>query len=80
MQFLDNQCLENKLQLLPFPFRQSGSTSSNGAADTWNTSGIHRDPQGDPTEEWNAMPKTFYDSSFPTEHVSQLKILRTRPQ
>ncbi|XP_052551420.1 coiled-coil domain-containing protein 73 [Tympanuchus pallidicinctus] len=48
-----------------------GSTSSNGAADTWNTSGIHRDPQGDPTEEWNAMPKTFYDSSFPTEHVKE---------
>ncbi|XP_019470753.1 coiled-coil domain-containing protein 73 [Meleagris gallopavo] len=48
-----------------------GSTSSNGAADTWNTSSIHRDPQGDTTEEWNATAKTFYDSSFPTEHVQE---------
>ncbi|NXJ13810.1 CCD73 protein, partial [Odontophorus gujanensis] len=48
-----------------------GSTSSNGAADTLNTSSIHRDPQGDPTEEWNAIAKTFYDSSFPTEHVKE---------
>ncbi|KFQ94206.1 Coiled-coil domain-containing protein 73, partial [Nipponia nippon] len=54
-----------------------GSTSFNRAADTLNTSSIHRDPQGDPSEEWNATAKTFYDSSFPTEHVSQLKILRT---
>ncbi|KGL99376.1 Coiled-coil domain-containing protein 73, partial [Charadrius vociferus] len=54
-----------------------GSTSFNRAADTLNTSSIHRDPQGDPSDEWNAMAKTFYDSSFPTEHVSQLKILRT---
>ncbi|XP_040528287.1 coiled-coil domain-containing protein 73 isoform X24 [Gallus gallus] len=48
-----------------------GSTSSNRAADTLNTSRIHRDPQGDPTEEWNAIAKTFYDSSFPTEHVKE---------
>ncbi|KFW11129.1 Coiled-coil domain-containing protein 73, partial [Fulmarus glacialis] len=54
-----------------------GSSSFNRAADTLNTSSIHRDPQGDPSEEWNAIAKTFYDSSFPTEHVSQLKILRT---
>ncbi|KFV91340.1 Coiled-coil domain-containing protein 73, partial [Eurypyga helias] len=54
-----------------------GSTSFNRAADTLNTSSIHRDPQGNPSEEWNATAKTFYDSSFPTEHVSQLKILRT---
>ncbi|KFM13928.1 Coiled-coil domain-containing protein 73, partial [Aptenodytes forsteri] len=54
-----------------------GSTSFNRAADTLNTSSIHRDPQGDPSEEWNAIAKTFYDSPFPTEHVSQLKILRT---
>uniref|UniRef100_A0A8C3K8H4 CCD73 protein n=1 Tax=Calidris pygmaea TaxID=425635 RepID=A0A8C3K8H4_9CHAR len=46
-----------------------GSTSFNRAADTLNTSSIHRDPQGDPGEEWNAIAKTFYDSSFPTEHV-----------
>ncbi|KAM4666900.1 coiled-coil domain-containing protein 73 [Amazona ochrocephala] len=57
-----------------------GSTSFNRAAYTLNTSSIHRAPQGDPGEDWNAIAKTFYDSSFPTEHVSQLKILRTRPQ
>ncbi|XP_010189678.1 PREDICTED: coiled-coil domain-containing protein 73, partial [Mesitornis unicolor] len=45
-----------------------GSTSFNRAADTLNTSSIHEDPQGDPSEEWNARAKTFYDSSFPTEH------------
>ncbi|NXK39162.1 CCD73 protein, partial [Piprites chloris] len=48
-----------------------GSTSSNRAANTLNTSNIHRDPQGDPGEEWNAIAKTFYDSSFPTEHVKE---------
>uniref|UniRef100_A0A8C8AV75 Coiled-coil domain containing 73 n=1 Tax=Otus sunia TaxID=257818 RepID=A0A8C8AV75_9STRI len=57
-----------------------GSTSFNRAADTLNTSSIHQDPKGDPSEDWNAIAKTFYDSSFPIEHVSQLKILRTRPQ
>ncbi|XP_040414675.1 coiled-coil domain-containing protein 73 [Cygnus olor] len=46
-----------------------GSISSNRAADTLSTSSIHRDPQGDPSEEWNATAKTFYDSSFPREHV-----------
>ncbi|XP_021257609.1 coiled-coil domain-containing protein 73 isoform X8 [Numida meleagris] len=50
---------------------EPGSTSSNGAADTLNTSSMHRAPQGDPTEEWNAIAKTFYDSSFPTEHVKE---------
>ncbi|XP_027561152.1 coiled-coil domain-containing protein 73 isoform X2 [Neopelma chrysocephalum] len=48
-----------------------GSTSSNRATNTLNTSNIHRDPQGDPSEEWNATAKTFYDSSFPTEHVKE---------
>ncbi|NXP07859.1 CCD73 protein, partial [Thinocorus orbignyianus] len=48
-----------------------GSTSFNRAADTLNTASIHRDPQGDPGEEWNAREKTFYDSSFPTEHVKE---------
>ncbi|NXE93396.1 CCD73 protein, partial [Menura novaehollandiae] len=48
-----------------------GSTSFNRAANTLNTSSIHRDPQGDPSEEWNAIAKTFYDSSFPTEHVKE---------
>ncbi|XP_030340999.1 coiled-coil domain-containing protein 73 isoform X2 [Strigops habroptila] len=46
-----------------------GSTSFNRAADTLNTSSIHRAPKGDPGEDWNAIAKTFYDSSFPTEHV-----------
>ncbi|NXP24393.1 CCD73 protein, partial [Scytalopus superciliaris] len=48
-----------------------GSTSSNRAANTLNTSSIHQDPQGDPSEEWNAIAKTFHDSSFPTEHVKE---------
>ncbi|KAJ7405186.1 coiled-coil domain-containing protein 73 isoform X1 [Pitangus sulphuratus] len=47
-----------------------GSTSSTRAANTLNTSNIQRDPQGEPSEEWNAIAKTFYDSSFPTEHCS----------
>ncbi|XP_061212594.1 coiled-coil domain-containing protein 73 isoform X7 [Neopsephotus bourkii] len=47
----------------------SGSTSFNRAANTLNTSSIHGAPQGDPGEDWNAVAKTFYDSSFPTEHV-----------
>ncbi|XP_073206427.1 coiled-coil domain-containing protein 73 [Lepidochelys kempii] len=45
------------------------STSINRVADTLNTSSIHRGPKRDPSEEWNAIAKTFYDSSFPTEHV-----------
>ncbi|NXL83267.1 CCD73 protein, partial [Alectura lathami] len=48
-----------------------GSASSNRAADTLNTSSVHRDPRGDPSEEWNATAKTFYDSSFPTEHMKE---------
>ncbi|NXX78030.1 CCD73 protein, partial [Urocolius indicus] len=48
-----------------------GSTSFNRAADTLNTSSIHQDPRGDSSEEWNATAKTFYDSSFPTEHVKE---------
>jgi len=44
-----------------------------------NNSSIHPDPRGEPSEERNAIAKTFYDSSFPTEHVSQLKILPSRP-
>ncbi|NWW51999.1 CCD73 protein, partial [Pedionomus torquatus] len=48
-----------------------GSTSFNRAADTLNTASIHQDPQGDLGEEWNAREKTFYDSSFPTEHVKE---------
>ncbi|NWV55579.1 CCD73 protein, partial [Daphoenositta chrysoptera] len=48
-----------------------GSSSLNRAANTLNTSSIHRDPQGDSSEEWNATAKAFYDSSFPTEHVKE---------
>ncbi|NXB55625.1 CCD73 protein, partial [Struthidea cinerea] len=50
---------------------ERGSSSLNKAANTLNTSSIHRDPQGDPSEEWNAIAKAFYDSSFPTEHVKE---------
>ncbi|XP_067152294.1 coiled-coil domain-containing protein 73 isoform X1 [Apteryx mantelli] len=48
-----------------------GSTSFNRAANTLNICSIHQDPQGEPSEEWNAIAKTFYDSSFPTEHVKE---------
>ncbi|XP_038620049.1 coiled-coil domain-containing protein 73 [Tachyglossus aculeatus] len=47
------------------------STSINRVADTLNTSSIHRGPKRDPSEEWNAIAKTFYDSSFPTEHADR---------
>ncbi|XP_023387820.1 coiled-coil domain-containing protein 73 [Pteropus vampyrus] len=55
------------------------TTSINRVADTLNNSTIHPDPKGQPSEERNAIAETFYDSSFPTEHVSQLKILPSRP-
>ncbi|XP_019495031.1 PREDICTED: coiled-coil domain-containing protein 73 [Hipposideros armiger] len=45
------------------------TTSINRVADTLNNSTIHPDPKGEPSEERNAIAKTFYDSSFPTEHV-----------
>jgi hypothetical protein len=51
----------------------SDTTSINRVADTLNNWSIHPDPKGEPSEERNAIAKTFYDSSFPTEHVSQLK-------
>ncbi|KAF6102502.1 coiled-coil domain containing 73 [Phyllostomus discolor] len=38
-------------------------------ADTLNNSTIHADPEGGASEERNATAETFYDSSFPTEHV-----------
>ncbi|NXD43484.1 CCD73 protein, partial [Copsychus sechellarum] len=47
-----------------------GSSSLSRAANTLNTSSI-REPQGEPSEEWNATAKAFYDSSFPTEHVKE---------
>ncbi|NXM92777.1 CCD73 protein, partial [Oenanthe oenanthe] len=48
-----------------------GSSSLSRAANTLNTSSIHQKPQGEPSEEWNATAKAFYDSSFPTEHVKE---------
>ncbi|NXJ24137.1 CCD73 protein, partial [Dicrurus megarhynchus] len=50
---------------------EQGSSSLNRAANILNTSSIHQDPQGNPSEEWNAIAKAFYDSSFPTEHVKE---------
>ncbi|XP_069927800.1 coiled-coil domain-containing protein 73 isoform X3 [Oryctolagus cuniculus] len=46
------------------------TTSMNRVADTLNNWSIHPDPKGGPSEERNAIAKTFYDSSFPTEHVN----------
>ncbi|XP_053528958.1 coiled-coil domain-containing protein 73 [Artibeus jamaicensis] len=45
------------------------TTSINRVADTLNNSAIHPDPKGETSEERNATAETFYDSSFPTEHV-----------
>ncbi|XP_007497284.2 coiled-coil domain-containing protein 73 isoform X1 [Monodelphis domestica] len=44
------------------------TTSINRVADTLTNSSIQPRPKRDPREEWNAIAKTFYDSSFPTEH------------
>ncbi|XP_045871561.1 coiled-coil domain-containing protein 73 [Meles meles] len=52
------------------------TTSINRVADTLNNSSIHPDPKGEPSEERNATAKTFYDSSFPTEHV-EIKPLKS---
>ncbi|XP_025021681.1 coiled-coil domain-containing protein 73-like [Python bivittatus] len=70
---------ENKLQLLPFPLCRSVSACSSGIADSLNTGTINPIPERNPSEEWNAIAKSFYDPSFPTERVSQLKILQSRP-
>ncbi|NXP30275.1 CCD73 protein, partial [Leiothrix lutea] len=55
-----------------------GSSSLNRAANTLNTSSIHREPQGEPSEEWNATAKAFYDSSFPTEHGKGFAALQNK--
>ncbi|XP_072475335.1 coiled-coil domain-containing protein 73 isoform X2 [Notamacropus eugenii] len=52
------------------------TTSVNREADTWTNSSIQPSPKRDPREEWNAIAKTFYDSPFPTEHVSMLPHLK----
>ncbi|XP_062974491.1 coiled-coil domain-containing protein 73 [Elgaria multicarinata webbii] len=43
---------------------------SNRVADTLNTGSINPGPKRNPSEEWNAIARTFYDPSFPTEHVT----------
>lgn len=73
-------CLENTVHLLSFPVCQSDTASFSRVADTVSDWSIHPDPKGQPGEGRNATAKTLYDSSFPTEHVSQLKILLSRPQ
>ncbi|NXD21547.1 CCD73 protein, partial [Spelaeornis formosus] len=55
-----------------------GSSSLNRAANTLNTSSIHQEPQGEPSEEWNATAKAFYDSSFPTEHAKGFAALQNK--
>ncbi|XP_004683636.1 PREDICTED: coiled-coil domain-containing protein 73 [Condylura cristata] len=47
----------------------SDTTSINRLADTLNNSSMHPDPKREASDERNAIAKTFYDSSFPTEHV-----------
>uniref|UniRef100_A0A2K6MXL9 Coiled-coil domain containing 73 n=1 Tax=Rhinopithecus bieti TaxID=61621 RepID=A0A2K6MXL9_RHIBE len=49
----------------------------NRVADTLNNWSIHPDPTGEPSEEKNAIAKTFYDSSFPTEHVKTKPLITT---
>uniref|UniRef100_A0ABI7XLS6 Coiled-coil domain containing 73 n=1 Tax=Felis catus TaxID=9685 RepID=A0ABI7XLS6_FELCA len=56
------------------------TTSINRVADTLNSSSIHPDPKGEPSQERNAIAKTFYDSSFPTEHVKIKPLKSTLPQ
>ncbi|KAG8510763.1 Coiled-coil domain-containing protein 73, partial [Galemys pyrenaicus] len=55
------------------------TTSINRLADTLNNSSIHPDPKGEPSDERNAIAKTFYDSSFPTEHVKTKTLKSTLP-
>ncbi|KAM9080712.1 coiled-coil domain-containing protein 73 isoform 2-T2 [Megaptera novaeangliae] len=56
------------------------TTSINRVADILNNSSIHPDPRGEPSEERNAIAKTFCDSSFPTEHVKTKPLKSTLPQ
>ncbi|XP_039089326.1 coiled-coil domain-containing protein 73 isoform X2 [Hyaena hyaena] len=56
------------------------TTSINRVADTLNSSSIHPDPKGEPSKERNAIAKTFYDSSFPTEHMKIKPLKSTLPQ
>lgn len=72
-------CLESTAHL-SFPVCQSDTASFSRVADTVSDGSIYPDPKGQPGEGRNATAKTLYDSSFPTEPVSQLKILLSRPQ
>ncbi|KAL4696914.1 hypothetical protein H8959_002612, partial [Pygathrix nigripes] len=56
------------------------TTSINRVADTLNNWSIHPDPTGEPSEEKNAIAKTFYDSSFPTEHEKPQTLLEEQSQ
>ncbi|KAF7245592.1 Coiled-coil domain-containing protein 73 [Varanus komodoensis] len=49
-------------------------TLSNRVADTLNTGSINPAPKRNPSEEWNAIAKTFYDPSFPTEHFVNIPL------
>ncbi|XP_058519196.1 coiled-coil domain-containing protein 73 isoform X2 [Ochotona princeps] len=49
---------------------ESDPPRKNRVADTLNNWSIQADPRGGPSEERNATAETFYDSSFPTEHVN----------
>ncbi|XP_040835989.1 coiled-coil domain-containing protein 73 [Ochotona curzoniae] len=49
---------------------ESDPPRKNRVADTLNNWSIQADPRGGPREERNATAETFYDSSFPTEHVN----------
>lgn len=66
-------------QLLSFPLCWSVSACSSRNPDSLNTGTINPIPKRNPSAEWNAIANNFYDPSFPTEHVSQLKILQSRP-
>ncbi|XP_026520437.1 coiled-coil domain-containing protein 73-like [Notechis scutatus] len=55
------------------------SACSSRNADSLNTGTINPIPKRNPSAEWNAIANSFYDPSFPSEHVSQLKILQNRP-
>ncbi|KAJ7344512.1 hypothetical protein JRQ81_000462 [Phrynocephalus forsythii] len=46
------------------------ATHCDGVSDILNTGSINADPKRNPSEEWNAVPKTFSNPSFPTEHVT----------
>ncbi|XP_028022010.2 coiled-coil domain-containing protein 73 [Balaenoptera acutorostrata] len=83
--------LENKKMVSLAPCKNVGvdddrkdsgpdTTSINRVADILNNSSIHPDPRGEPSEERNAIAKTFCDSSFPTEHVKTKPLKSTLPQ